>query len=161
VLKPPRVGAGNIWHEDNARFKVPEVGRGVGIWIALHESTLANGTLEIVPSSHMTSHLDNPSRRPDEEEEGRRVAAEMPAGGVAFFNFGVLHCTRDNQTEAPRAAAVFHFLNGEYPPDEASLAFGRRIPLSGPEASGGQREYGRLVAGTWEVEVARVLAGTP
>ena len=51
VLKPPRVGAGNIWHEDNARFKVPEVGRGVGIWIALHESTLANGTLEIVPST--------------------------------------------------------------------------------------------------------------
>jgi hypothetical protein len=54
---------------------------------------------------------------------------------------------------------VFHFLNGRWLPPEAFLTYGRRIPLSGPEASGGQLEYGRLVAGTWEAEVARVLAG--
>lgn len=131
--KPARTGVGNSWHEDNSRFKVPDVRLSAGAWIALHDSNQSNGTLEIVPNSFYDSKLALPFRQPTAEEESEAEVIEMPAGGVAFFNFGMLHCTRDNHSAAPRAAAVYHFINGSNLPEESFLGFGRNIPVTGVE----------------------------
>lgn len=153
-LKPAEVGAGNVWHEDNARFKVPDVTRSTGMWIAIHDAARANGTLELIPGSWRGSDRSLLFRQPSPQEEARAVLAEMAAGGAAFFNFGTLHCTRDNLSGAPRAAAAYHFLHGANLPDETHMGYGRDIPVTGPGADAFSRE-----AGDWDQIVSRVLAG--
>ena len=83
----------------------------------------------------------------------------MPAGGAAFFCYGTAHCTGDNSTDRERAGIAFHFLRTDFAapglvePDREA-----RPHLTGPEASGGLREYGVEAAGTWDLEVERALA---
>src|SRR5690242_18536286 len=50
-LKPGRHGAGTNYHQDNAYFKIPDPLKGTALWTAVHDATLANGTMEIVPGS--------------------------------------------------------------------------------------------------------------
>jgi hypothetical protein len=68
------------------------------------------------------------------------------------------HATGLNTTEHERAGVALHFLRADYAQDEL-VAPGRdyRPYLTGPQATGGVREYGEVVAGTWEREVARAL----
>jgi len=111
-LKPAHVGAGNTWHIDNGRFKVADPTKGVGMWIALHDSSRANGTLELVPRSHLQppeSFIPPGQYMPVPPDENDTIAMIATAGGVIFFNFGILHCTRDNFSDHDRAALVYHF----------------------------------------------------
>lgn len=48
-LKPGQSGAGTQWHTDNAYFKISDPTKGVGMWIALHDATVANGTMHMIP----------------------------------------------------------------------------------------------------------------
>jgi hypothetical protein len=92
-------------------------------------------------------------------DERDAVPVELAAGGVLFFNFGVAHCTKANATDRDRAGLALHFLRTDAIPPGAT--FGHPVPhLAGPEASGGAREYGARIAGTWDDEVARVLSST-
>jgi ectoine hydroxylase-related dioxygenase (phytanoyl-CoA dioxygenase family) len=92
-------------------------------------------------------------------DESQAVPVELPAGGVVFFAYGTPHCTRGNHTDNARAGVALHFINATV--DGHALAGfepGKRPYLTGPEATGGVREYGVKVAGTWEQEVAKALA---
>ena len=48
-LKPGKQGIGTDWHQDNAYFKISDPAKGIGMWVALHDANIANGTLHIVP----------------------------------------------------------------------------------------------------------------
>lgn len=118
-LKPAQVGAGNTWHVDNVRFKATDPTRGVGMWIALHDSSRANGTLELIPRSHLSppeSYIPAGQFMPVPPEGAETVAMIAAAGGVIFFNFGVLHRTSDNLSDGNRAALVYHFLHTDFKP---------------------------------------------
>ena len=56
-LKPPKLGKGTEWHQDNAYFKVPDSTKGVAMWIAIHDATRENGTLEVIPRSFQFTDL--------------------------------------------------------------------------------------------------------
>jgi ectoine hydroxylase-related dioxygenase (phytanoyl-CoA dioxygenase family) len=137
-LKPARVGVGNTWHTDNTCFKLPDVQRGVGMWIAIHDGNKDNGTLEVIPDSFRWPEVaERRAVLTDYQLINRLVArapsvpAEIPAGGVVFFNVGLFHCTRDNHSEGQRAALALHFIQADnLPTDEAALAQGRGIPLT-------------------------------
>ena len=59
-LKPGRTGMGTAWHQDNAYFKIPQPLRGTAMWIAIHDATVANGTLRVVPASEVrTSRVES------------------------------------------------------------------------------------------------------
>ena len=68
------------------------------------------------------------------------------------------HSTGANSTDRERAGIAHHFVNGsmkDIPWHDKMLS---ELPwLSGPMASGGEREYGERISGTWEVEVGRLL----
>ena len=160
-LKPGKHGIGTDWHQDNAYFKVEDPTKGVAVWVALHDASVENGTLHVLPNSH-TELLDH-ERDPNSDHhihcvvpEERAVALELPAGGVGFFDFGTAHCTRANTTDTARAGLAVHFLHTDFIPESRS---GSSIPthLTGPGASGGLNEYGSRIEGTWETEVDRVL----
>jgi phytanoyl-CoA hydroxylase len=162
-LKPGKHGAGTNWHQDNAYFQISDPLKGTALWTAVHDATIANGTMHIVPGSFRERYEHG--RDPDSDhhircypDESRAIPVELPAGGVLFFAYGTAHCTRGNTTETERAGVALHFINGSVT-GHARGGFepGKRPFLTGPEATGGEKEYGVRVAGTWEPEVDRVL----
>lgn len=160
-LKPGRTGAGTDWHADNAYFKISDPSKGTAMWIALHDATLANGTLHVIPGSFRENFEHERDLGSDHHihmhaDETRAVPIEITAGGAIFFNYGTAHGTKANNTDHERAGLAFHFLRTDFIPehyDDRQRKF--LIHVTGPEATGGEREYGVRVAGTWADEVAR------
>jgi phytanoyl-CoA hydroxylase len=158
-LKPGRTGAGTDWHQDNAYFQAPDPAQGTALWIALHDATLENGTLHVIPGSHRQRFAHERDLTSDHHihmqvDESQAVPIPLPAGGAAFFNYGIAHATKRNNTDHERAGLAFHFLSTE------ALAAARLVAgavhVAGPQATGGEAEYGVKVAGSWEAEVARL-----
>ncbi len=161
-FKPARIGLGTNWHQDNAYFKVSDPTKGTAMWIALHDATLENGTLHVIPSSHRESY--DHGRDPGSNHhihcqvpEERAMPIELKAGGAAFFNFGIAHCTKANNTDGDHAGLALHFLRADFvPPDN----HWKPVHLVGPEETGGEREYGKRVEGTWDAQVDRMLSAS-
>jgi phytanoyl-CoA hydroxylase len=162
-LKPGRTGMGTAWHQDNAYFKIPQPLRGTAMWIAIHDATVANGTLRVVPDAWETPLPHARDGNSDhhikcQPDESKAETVELKAGGVIFFCYGTPHATGDNQTDAERAGLAYHFLCDDQT-DDAFYSTGRignpRPRLTGPRATGGLEEYGAVIAGTWDAEVAR------
>ncbi len=162
-LKPGKHGAGTNWHQDNAYFQIADPMRGTALWTAVHEATKANGTMRVIPGSFRTQYEH--SRDPDSDHhircyppEEEAVLIELPAGGALFFAYGVAHATGANTTEKERAGMALHFLHASVAGEAKGLEGGAHPYLTGPKATGGEREYGVKIAGTWKTEVER-LAG--
>lgn len=165
-LKPAQHGAGTNWHQDNAYFQIPDPLQGAALWTAVHDANVANGTMRVIPGSFRAQYEHR--RDPDSDHhircyppEEQAVLIELPAGGVLFFAYGVAHATGANTTEKERAGVALHFLNAAMT-QQAQSGFSeeKRPILTGPNATGGEREYGVKVAGTWEHEVERVLSAS-
>lgn len=163
-LKPGRHGAGTNWHQDNAYFKISDPMKGTAMWIAAHDATVANGTLQVIPRA-FAQPLEH-TRDPYSDhhvrcypDESQAVPMEIPAGGVIFFCYGTPHCTTGNKTDKERAGVAFHFLRADYAQTELiDPKRDYRPYLTGPQATGGVREYGVNVAGTWLNEVEQAIA---
>ncbi|HEY3330992.1 MAG TPA: phytanoyl-CoA dioxygenase family protein [Capsulimonadaceae bacterium] len=157
-LKPAGNGAGTNWHQDNAYFKVENPLMGTAMWTAVHDSYVENGTLRVIPGSHLDK-LEH-SRDPDSDHhircypgEDNVVYATMKAGGVIFFAYGVAHATGPNTTASDRAGAAYHFLNGNAIPGDYFTSQGDAMPhpfLTGPGYDGGASAYGEKLDGAWE-----------
>lgn len=159
-LKPGRTGAGTDWHVDNAYFKISDPTKGTAMWIALHDATLANGTLHVIPRSYLETFEHERDLSSDhhihmQADEERSVAIEIPAGGAIFFNYGTAHATKANNTDHERAGLAFHFLRTDYIPDDDKRW--NPIHVTGADASGGLNEYGTQIAGTWVDEVSKLV----
>ncbi len=50
-LRPAHTGAPTNWHQDNAYFKIDDPLRGTAMWTAIHDATVINGTLRVIPGS--------------------------------------------------------------------------------------------------------------
>ena len=97
----------------------PEKARGTGMWIAVHDATVENGTMSVIPRSHneLLAHArDSVSNHfiTCEEDAWYRQAANtavpavMKAGGVIFFSYNTAHSTGDNRSLHERAGLAFH-----------------------------------------------------
>lgn len=166
-LKPARDGMGTSWHQDNAYFRIKDPLRGTAMWIAVHDATVANGTIHVIPDRFNVPLEHRPDPNSDHHircwpDESLAVPIELPAGGVAFFAYGTPHCTLGNSTDQDRAGVAYHFVNGDNFDEDMQIKehplSGYHPILSGPDATGGVREYGTDVASTWPGEVARLLA---
>lgn len=164
-IKPGKSGSGTSWHQDNSYFKIADPLKGTAMWVAVHDATIANGTLEVIPDVFRTEYEHSRDPYSDHHircypDESQAVPVELPAGGVVFFAYGTPHCTRGNNTDSARAGVALHFINATVD-GHAQVGFepGKRPYLTGPEASGGAREYGEKIAGTWEQQIERALSG--
>ena len=161
-LKPARHGVGTNWHQDNAYFEIADPLMGTALWTAVHDATIANGAIRVIPDAFNTK-LEH-TRDGDSNhhircypDEAQAVPVELPAGGVVFFAYGTPHATGSNDTARDRAGAAYHFLNTAVIPegyfDTHNSDMSHPI-LSGPNASDGTSEYGVRIRDTWEKEVA-------
>lgn len=158
-LKPPRHGAGTNWHQDNHYFGIENPANATALWTAVHDATTRNGTMRVLPRAFET--LLEHSRDPDSDhhfrcfpdESGQKII-EIEAGGALFFNYGTPHATGANRTDSERAGVALHFLNEESN-RSARGGLGKRAYLSGPQATGGEAEYGERL--DWEAQVRQTL----
>ena len=163
-LKPAKHGAGTNWHQDNAYFQIPDPLQGVALWTAVHAATAANGTMRVIPGSFRTQYEHTRDPQSDHHircypPESEAVTVDLPAGGALFFAYGVAHATGANTTDKDRAGVALHFLNDRIAGQAADGFQPELSPLlSGPDSTGGVKEYGVKVAGTWEDQVARLAA---
>ena len=160
-LKPGKHGVGTAWHQDNAYFKIVNPLGGTALWVAIHDATIANGTICVIPGSHKEEYEH--FRDPDSNHhircnvpEDRSVPLELKAGGVAFFCYGTAHCTTANNTDRERAGMAFHFLHRNFVTD-TQMADGRPL-ISGPDNSFGEHEYGTSQQKRWSKEVETILS---
>jgi len=156
-LKPGRTGVGTNWHQDNAYFRDGAdhlAKRGVGMWIAMHDATVANGCMHVIPQSF--AHTREHHRDPGSDhhitllttpiDEKNAVPIELAAGGALFFNWGVPHCTKGNSTDRPRAGLALHFQDLALRPAGQE----QQPVLVGPGADGGKQIFGEDLRGRWE-----------
>ena len=176
VLKPPGVGSATNWHQDNYYFEVRDTQKGTAMWTAVHDASVANGTIGMVPRAH---HALLPHRRDLESDHDRRcdppeadaVPIEMKAGGVVFFSLGTPHGTGPNTTAKQRAGVAWHFLNEDHLSPELAIArphptlgfptFAQPGEEGGPYVAGekytaGEREYGRNMEDALAEEIERL-----
>ena len=161
-LKPAQHGDGTSWHQDNAYFGALDNTMGTGMWIAIHEATVANGTMRIIPNSHTTTfeHKRDPNSNhhircfPNED---KALDCVLPAGGVLFFNYGIAHCTGANQTDTDRAGLAYHFHHEDTPLGKGQIRDNReRRTANGhpiPRLEGGDyglTEYGQSQEGRFD-----------
>ena len=159
--KPAKTGIGTSWHTDNSYFRISDPTKGTGMWIALHDASVENGTLHIVPGGHLENYDHDRDPNSDhhitcEIDESRSLPVEMKAGGIVFFNYGIPHCTKANTSDYDRGGCAYHFLRQDYIPHNATQM--HKLPIiTGPDATGGRREYGQLIEGTWQTEVDKLM----
>lgn len=160
-LKPAGHGAGTNWHQDNAYFQIADPLRGVALWTAVHDATVANGTMQVIPGSFRETYEHRRDPESDHHircwpDEDRAVPVALPAGGALFFAYGTAHRTGANTSDHERAGVALHFLHESVSEGaHGGFALDKRPFLSGPQATGGAREYGVRVAGTWDAEIDR------
>jgi phytanoyl-CoA hydroxylase len=150
-LKPGKQGTGTNWHQDNAYFQIPDPLKGTALWTAVHDATLANGTLSVIPcafSEPLPHERDGFSDHhircwPDETQA---IPVEIKAGGAIFFCYGTPHATGANTTETERAGVALHFIHT----DQSGVARSGFEPEKRPSLIAD--------AAAWDAQVARVLA---
>lgn len=150
-LKPGGNGAGTNWHQDNAYFQIPDPLKGTALWTAVHDATLANGTIRVIPRKFAEALLHE--RDPDSDhhircypKETEAIPVEIGAGGAVFFAYGTPHATGGNATQNERAGVALHFLNTDQTGTaRGGFEVGKRPLL----ADGGESVYGKDLREAW------------
>jgi ectoine hydroxylase-related dioxygenase (phytanoyl-CoA dioxygenase family) len=163
-LKPGRHGAGTGWHQDGAYFQLKNRRHGVGMWTAIHAASVANGTMHVIPrgDAELLAHeRDGGSNHHIKcvVDESKAVPIELPAGGVLFFNYGVPHCTKANNTDHERAGLALHFLREDAEAlvsNKENYVNPRHAIVTGPNSTHGMKEYGVDLRGEWERQVEKL-----
>ncbi|MFB6176665.1 MAG: phytanoyl-CoA dioxygenase family protein [Halobaculum sp.] len=103
-------GTDFAWHQDQRYFQL-EPPLNVSAWIALTDSTVKNGCMQVIPGSHkeVVPHIENPARpvfdkvaHPDHVDEDEAVDIELSPGECILFNERLLHRSRENTADRRR-----------------------------------------------------------
>ena len=115
LLKPANGGVEKPWHQDNAYFRVMDLDKMVGVWIALDEATAENGCMHVWPGGHRKGPLRHHHQGSDcEILEDRMlekdvVPVHLKPGGILIFHSSLPHMTPVNRTPYRRRALQFHY----------------------------------------------------
>jgi len=118
--KPAQHGGVVAWHQDYSYWTRTEPMAHLTCWIALDDSTVANGCVHYVPGSHRWDLLEITGLAGDMEairavlndEQWqafqRPVAVELKKGECTFHHPLMVHGSFENRTPQPRRAAVIN-----------------------------------------------------
>ncbi len=132
--RPHKTDAVFEWHQDQAYWPVFEDSRTATVWLAIDDSTLANGCMRFVPGSHLLPIRPHRPLKGDrgeshtlltdvdpEKDEIRPVPIRR--GDVTVHNERVLHGSGGNSTSGWRRAYVVAFRAKETVAEERRLGF--------------------------------------
>jgi len=142
VLWKPPGGKALGFHQDSSYEQWAVPSEWVSCWIALEDTTSAQGTVEYVRGSHHWSRrwgMIEEFHGPDDPHAELRQAAaangvepefvpvEVPAGGGAFHDGWTWHGSGVNGSTAPRRSLVAHCMSSEarFHPDTTGYLYSR------------------------------------
>jgi hypothetical protein len=111
IRKPPRIGEGLPWHQDEAYWDPAFDYRALGCWMALDPATPETGCMRFIPGSHRGGvrehrHIaDDPSihgLETEDVDDTLAVLAPAPPGGAIFHHCRILHSSLPNRSEQVR-----------------------------------------------------------
>jgi ectoine hydroxylase-related dioxygenase (phytanoyl-CoA dioxygenase family) len=110
---------GQPWHQDNFYFPFEPRDPIAGVWLAITETTLDNGCLQVLPGSHREPvHAHVPDARPQtnpayfeivDHDMSHAVDVPMDPGDLLVFDSHLMHRSTDNVSDGVRAAMVYHY----------------------------------------------------
>ena len=112
LIKPPKIGREQPWHQDQAYFDYALETPVVGAWIALDEATLENGCMHVLPGDLSPRwHYNVRDWQICDAEMMNKpcVAVPLRPGGVLFFSGRLPHGTPTNHSSLRRRAVQFHY----------------------------------------------------
>jgi hypothetical protein len=121
VFKPSRIGGVTPWHQDEAYNNPQSYQEQITIWIALFDTTPANGAMAFIPRSHnlgiLRHRLNGGAREANSLEccgEFDRAAAKVcpiRAGGITIHHGRTIHGASRNLSDGPRLGYVLNYKN--------------------------------------------------
>lgn len=150
-IKEPRSDAIIKWHQDGYHMGLTDNERAVRAWLALTETSAANGTMRFVPGSHarFVAHGEDDHARAlalrgehitAPEGLDRAVPVTLAPGQMSLHHIRTVHGSLGNATDARRITLAMTFI----PPDVA--------PQSGHDTATLVRGEDRF--GNWAAEPA-------
>ena len=110
ICKEPGVGRAVPWHQDGGYWPLEPMDV-VSLWLAVSDSTRANGCLKLVPGSHTTRLMDMVPTNRDEVlpleipvavDERDAVAIELAPGDVSVHHPNIVHGSDANTSTSWR-----------------------------------------------------------
>lgn len=113
IIKPAKTGGRFSWHQD-ARYAITDpLDAGFTLWVAISQTTLANGTLWVAPSywarglmPHIwdAEHTEWQCQFDGQAEPAEKQPVELQPGQMLIFSRLIPHASGPNTTDAPRLA---------------------------------------------------------
>lgn len=159
------------WHRDG--FALPiEPMSGTSLWIAVTESTVANGCLRFIPGSHLAASMGVHDSTPKEDEmfsgsldqsafdEATAVDVPLAPGQFVMFDVCTVHGSQPNDGTIPRAGYACRYMPGTsvYVHDKAVVS---KEPGYGHETRALMLVRGTDRTGRNDFERGHARVGTP
>lgn len=119
INKGPGAGSFIAWHQDNG-YQPGRMPAYLTCWLALDDSSLENGGLQVIPGSHRGGSLTHEMRGVHAVIDEKRIAldAAIPldakAGELVIFSSLLVHQTVGNETaDRQRRAWVIQYCRGD------------------------------------------------
>lgn len=133
IFKQPRIGGLVVPHQDGA-FLYTNPQSCIGFWWPLHDCSLENGCLWVVPKSHVLG-VHRRFRRKDIPQQGtefiplepiewdisKAIPLIIEQGTLVILHSALVHYSNENKSDIPRHAYSIHVIDGkegiDYPID--------------------------------------------
>lgn len=139
LMKPPKVGSRQRYHQDMPLGFFIDPPDMVSCWAALTDATIQNGCLWMLPGTHKFGILKQEAWQEYERMslEGRlpeERPVELKAGSCGFHHGLILHSSRPNLTDQRRRGYATHYVSarcrytGPSERNDAMLVRGQSVP---------------------------------
>jgi len=119
INKSPGAGSFIAWHQDNG-YEPGEMAEYLTCWLALDDSALRNGGLEVIPGSHKSGLRHHEMQgvhaviTDGEVDTSKAVPLDAKAGELLVFSSLLVHQTVGNQTrDQHRRSWVIQYCRGD------------------------------------------------
>ncbi|PZT72160.1 MULTISPECIES: phytanoyl-CoA dioxygenase family protein [unclassified Streptomyces] len=150
-IRPAHSGSSLAWHQDAVYLGLDGLQRhAVRVWVALTDTTVANGTMRYARGSHLRgplphrfsgSGLEDIMRGEEiavEIDEANAVDVVLEAGQCSLHHLAMAHCSGPNHTDSGRFNLAIDYITPQVAPtageDSALLVRGGNTGAFLPEA---------------------------
>lgn len=119
INKAPGSGSFIAWHQDNG-YQPGRMPAYLTCWLALDDSSLENGGLQVIPGSHKQGQREHTMQGvhavidESDVEAGDSIPLDASAGDMLLFSSLLVHQTVGNQTaDQQRRAWVIQYCRGD------------------------------------------------
>ncbi len=113
-VKPALIGSEKPWHQDNAYFRMQDLEKVIGVWIALDRATKENACMHVLKGGHRLGPLrhqiaDECEIKKDRFDRAKAIPVEMEPGDILIFHSNLPHMTPANNSPYRRRSVQYHF----------------------------------------------------